>query len=60
LNEDHVAEGDELQRKRMRKRMIRVKEEAAVVEQTSDFDDSGELSLLDETRESRNPNFECW
>jgi hypothetical protein len=29
-------------------------------EANSEFEDTNELSLLDETRESKNPNFECW
>ena len=59
LSVEHMTENDELQRKRFRKRIIRPKEEPTV-DQTSDLDDSSELNMLDETRESRNPNFECW
>ena len=64
LTEEHLNEGEEIQRRRIRKRSNRVKEAGdgsiSATEQTSDYDENSELSMLDETSESRNPNFECW
>ncbi len=54
-----MNEGEDGHRKRIRKRSHRQKDGDSSAEQTSDYDDS-ERSMLDETRESRNPNFECW
>lgn len=65
LTDEHLNEGEEVHRKRIRKRSARAKEGGggggdSSTDQTSDLDEATELSLLDETRESRNPNFECW